>query len=288
MGCRWLAEYCIFEQCSCQPAWRFFLLCLMVVPASSQAQSSGLPHPAVWRATQAGVPPAAGLPCGHAALAAYLPGACWPYHCLIEFLVARPGCGEVALLQPALVAAAGTAPIVLVQPPHPPLAQAWQAGLPAGARVWWLTPGSAGDALWAADQAVRSAGCAVVLAWLPQVSRPGLRRLQLAAQESRTLLVVMRPAQAQAHSSPAALRLLLQPEADALAVRFHKMRGARPLEAVRVPVWRGLMPVAQPAVAPEMMPAGASGVDTPAAPASLVHAPGPGAVSVPAPAKPRS
>lgn len=224
----------------------------MALSASSSSSSSHLPHPAVWRATQAGLPPAAGLPCGHEALAAHLPGARWPYHCLIEFLVARPGCGELALLQPALQAAAGTAPIVLVAPPHPPLAQAWQASLPAGARVWWLTPQSAADALWATHQAVRSAGYAAVLAWLPQASRPGLRRLQLAAQETRTLLVVMRPTQMQAQGSPAALRLVLEPEADTLAVRFHKVRGARPLEAVRVPVWRGLAPVAAPAVLPEV------------------------------------
>src|SRR5690606_22878857 len=120
-------------------------------------------------AAQAGPPPSRVLATGHTELAAHLPGGGWPYHCLIEFLMPQPGRGEATLLQPALAQVAGSAPILLVQPPHPPCAQGWLGSWPADARLWWLQPASQADTLWALNQAVRSGVCAAILAWLPDV-----------------------------------------------------------------------------------------------------------------------
>ena len=64
-----------------------------------------------------------------------------------------------------------------------------------------------------------------------------LRRLQMAAQAHSKLLFVMRPAQVQAESSPAALRLLAvnQPEHDALLLYLLKRRGPPLDQALLLP-----------------------------------------------------
>lgn len=206
------------------------------------------PHPAVWRATQAGPPPSRVLATGHPELAAHLPGRGWPYHCLIEFLTPRPGRSEASLLQPALAQVAGNAPILLVQPPHPPCAQGWLAPWPADARLWWLQPATLADTLWALNQAVRSGACAAVLAWLPEVTELALRRLHLAAQAAPTLLVVVRPWACRRQNSPAPLRLGLLPgKAGETEVHFLKMRGGRPVQPIVVAGGPGVAPVPAPA-----------------------------------------
>jgi protein ImuA len=61
---------------------------------------------------------------------AELPGNGWPSGVLVKFLVQQPGIGEMRLLRPA-VAETGKPPIVLLQPPHVPNAQALSyPGLP--------------------------------------------------------------------------------------------------------------------------------------------------------------
>jgi protein ImuA len=107
----------------------------------------------------------------------------------------------------------------------------------------WITADAALERLWAAEQALRCADVAAVLAWLPQVRAAQLRRLQMAASQHRKLLFVMRPAQTQNESSPAVLRLLLtsglpdaQAPAGALQLHILKRRGP---------------PLAQPLLLPE-------------------------------------
>jgi hypothetical protein len=69
-----------------------------------------------------------------------------------------------------------------------------------------------------------------VVAWLPEANVTALRRLQLAAEASRTLLFVFRPANCAGQSSPAPLRLALEGEGERLIVRLLKRRGgARPV-----------------------------------------------------------
>jgi protein ImuA len=178
---------------------------------------------AVWRADALACADGAVRPSGHAALDAALPGGGWPVGALVELLQTQPGQGEWRLLAPVLAATTGA--LVLVAPPHAPFVPALAAQGLAPARL--LRVGGAGgpDAepaagrgtaaldpaarVWAAEQALRCAGVAAVLAWLPQVRPEQLRRLQLAAQRHGTLLFVMRPARARHESSPAVLRLLV-------------------------------------------------------------------------------
>jgi len=89
------------------------------------------------------------------------------------------------------------------------------------------------DALWSAEQCLRSGSCAAVLCWPRQADDRALRRLQIAAETGQTLAFAYRPLREAENSSPAALRLTL--EAQPVQLRIIKCRGglapARPLPA---------------------------------------------------------
>ena len=153
------------------------------------------------------------LDTGYAALNAALPGGGWPVGVLIELLQFTPGTSEWGLLAPALARSGaqggGQRPVVLVGAPNQPFGPALAAQQLDPLRLLCVQAGTAAAQLWAAEQALRCADVAAVLAWLPQVQAPQLRRLHLAAQEHGKLLYVFRPAAVQTESSPAPLRLRL-------------------------------------------------------------------------------
>ncbi len=173
---------------------------------------------AVWRADALArhASPAGVVVTGHALLDAELPGGGWPVGGLCEILQTHSAQGEWQLLLPALCVAqqqmtrpGAPAWVMLVGPPHVPFGPALAAfGLDVH-QLLWVKAQAPAERLWAAEQALRCAGVAAVLAWLPQVQAASLRRLQMAALTHAKLLFVMRPASAQHESSPALLRLLL-------------------------------------------------------------------------------
>lgn len=209
-------------------------------------------HP-VWRG--AGLAPAArAVPSGHAALDRELPGGGWPAGALTELLCARHGVGELQLVMPALAAltrAAGR--IAWLAPPHLPYAPALAA---AGLRLEFLTviraPGRR-DALWAAEQVLRTGACRGLLLWLPRTGYGELRRLAVAAEAGAAVALVFRPPQAAQDASPAPLRLMLEPDGAQLAVRILKRRGAQLATPLRLAIPRpvhavggALLPLSHP------------------------------------------
>ncbi len=167
-------------------------------------------HADVWHAHTLAAPVAQVVATGQALLDAQLPGGGWPVGALTELLQANGVHAEWQLLAPAL-AHCGTAAVVLVGPPHMPFGPALAARGVASQRLVWVQTTVAAQRLWATEQALRCAGVDAVLAWLPQARADQLRRLQMAAAEYHRLLFVMRPANAQHESSPAALRLRVEP-----------------------------------------------------------------------------
>jgi len=146
-------------------------------------------------------------PTGHAALDAVLPGGGWPPSALSEVLLAAEGGGELQLLWPSLARLTGEGErVVLVAPPFIPYPPAWLA---AGVdlRCLSLLDASPADALWAAEQCLRSGSCGAVLCWPQQADDRALRRLQVAAETGQTLAFACRPQQAALNPSPAALRI---------------------------------------------------------------------------------
>lgn len=176
----------------------------------------------VWRGRQESSPIGV-QPTGHADLDAVLPAGGWPPAALSEILLPANGSGELQLLWPTLarLSQAGER-VVLVAPPFIPYPHAWMA---AGVRLQNLSVVHAQgkNALWAAEQCLRSGSCAAVLCWPQNPDDKALRRLQVAAETGETLGFALREQKAAQNPSPAALRLSLQGPAG--QVRVLKCRG---------------------------------------------------------------
>jgi hypothetical protein len=172
-------------------------------------------------------------------LDARLPGGGWPLGTLIELLLPQAGAGELRLLLPALRTLVAESPggsgrhwLAWIAPPHSPYPPALAQGGVRPDRLLLVDADGTPERLWAVEQALRSGSCAAVLAWLDAVDDRWLRRLKLAAEDGSTLAVLCRPLRRRAQSSPAALRVALEPTPGGLDVWVLKSRGSGP-ERVR-------------------------------------------------------
>lgn len=203
---------------------------------SHQALDHVLSDPAnaaVWRAGELGSSSAQTRDTGYPALNHVLSGQGWPVGALVEILQVQAGRHEWGFVAPALAAIQHDAPAqltVLVGAPHLPFGPALGARQVNMKRLLSVhaPKGQAPSLLWAAREALQCADVAAVLAWLPDARSAHLRRLQIAAHAHNKLLFVFRPVRAQAESSPAPLRLLLEGvvhDAGNLLVHVLKRRG---------------------------------------------------------------
>ena len=196
----------------------------------SQGLSRLLQHPAIWRGRSAAR--LRTLPTGFPALDEGLPGGGWPRAGLIELLPSCFGAGELSLLLPALAAVTRSPEArwcAWVAPPLQPFAPALaQCGV-ALERVLVVQPPKKGaaekSALWAFEQTLRSGACDIVLAWLRSALPRQIRRLHLAAERGATLGVLFRPREAARDSSPAALRVAVEPACRGTRITLLKSRG---------------------------------------------------------------
>lgn len=193
-----------------------------------------LEHPAIWRGRSAARTKT--LPTGFAALDEGLPGGGWPHAGLIEILPTCFGAGELSLLLPALAAMTRRPEArwcAWVAPPLQPFAPALAQHGVALERVLVVnTPkkvvkggGGPKDVGWAFEQTLRSGACDIALAWLRSALPRQIRRLHLAAERGDTLGVLFRPREAARDSSPAVLRVAVEPTAPGARVTLLKSRG---------------------------------------------------------------
>ncbi|QWP79459.1 translesion DNA synthesis-associated protein ImuA [Lysobacter sp. K5869] len=181
----------------------------------------------LWRGQNAQIAPSA-QPTGHAALDAALPTGGWPEAALTELLLPHAGVGELELMWPALARLSREASgheagmIVLVDPPLLPYAPAWRDAGVALSRLQ-VVRASGRDALWAAEQCLRSGACAAVLCWPQRADDRALRRLQVAAETGQCLGFALRDQRAALNPSPAALRIAV--DAAPRQLRVLKCRG---------------------------------------------------------------
>ncbi len=162
---------------------------------------------------------------GHPSLDAELPGGGWPLG-LVEVLQQRPEQHVWQLTAPALALAlqSQAGPVVLVGAPFDPFIPSLQAQGVPGDRLLWIRAAKPAERLWAAEQALRCAEVAAVLAWLPQARSTELRRLQIAAQQHRHLMFVFRTLRSVQDASPARVRLQLSGTQE-MELRILKRRG---------------------------------------------------------------
>ena len=200
--------------------------------------------PGVWRGGELEHAARPVVATGHAALDRELPGGGWPTGTLTEVLHDTVGIGEVSFLAGALArASADDRLIAWIDPPHLPYAPALaQAGL-ALERCLVVRPAHRDDALWAAEQALRSGACGAVLFWLAHDEYAWLRRLQMAAEAGRAMAVLFRSTAAERLSTPAHLRVALAREAGALRIRIPKRRGPPLVSPITLSIGRSSAPV---------------------------------------------
>lgn len=188
----------------------------------------------VWRGQPIVAPILDGQPTGLPALDAVLPQGGWPPNALTELLLPADGVGELQLLWPTFARITQARGIVtLIAPPYVPHAPAWHHAGIALDKVQVVHTDQR-DALWAAEQCLRSGACAAVVCWPRKADDRALRRLQVAAETGQCLGFAFRPMQAATNPSPAALRIVF--EAQPRRVRVLKCRGALPpLQPIPVP-----------------------------------------------------
>ncbi len=244
-------------------------------------------HPALWRASQIARSPGLYVSTGYPEISAQLPGGGWPLGNLIEVMTPRAGIGELQLFRhalsdqgtpghaegnrqhargngsvatdpsardipsadsgPRLRNAQDQRPIVLIQPPYVPQTCAWAQWGVAPSRLLWLSPQGMADALWAAEHILNSGAFAALVLWQDTLRDAALRRLQLAAQKGDTLFVLVRALSAARQSSPAPLRLALQPVPAGLQVHIVKRRGSAVEHPVQVTLYSSTLARSGPA-----------------------------------------
>jgi protein ImuA len=149
---------------------------------------------------------------GSAALDALLPGKAFRRGTLVEWLSSGGGSGAstLALMIARQACREGGALVVVDRQRsfYPPAAAALGIDLE---RSIVVRPLRDGDDTWTVDQVLRSVGVAAVLSWPEKLCDRTFRRLQLAAESSGVLGLLVRPDSVRSQPSWAELRLLVRP-----------------------------------------------------------------------------
>ena len=159
----------------------------------------------------------------------------WPHAALIEVLgEAHQGLSLVLPLLARL--GAGSRWLAWVAPPYVPYAPALLARGIRIEQVLLVQDVSVQQRLWAAEQALKSGACSVVLLWPERIQTAQLRRLQLAAEQGACPGILFRSPRAASQASPAVLRLRVRPAPLGLEVEVLKRRGSWAGESCIVPI----------------------------------------------------
>ena len=123
--------------------------------------------------------------------------------------------------------------IALIAPPHLPDAPMLARHGIDLSRILLVHSQSNEDTLRAMEQALQAGTCSAVLAWPTSANERQLRRLQLAAERSNAMAVLLHTRQNEKRS-PAALRLKLRPSITGTQVDILKRRGGWPCGPVQL------------------------------------------------------
>ena len=160
-------------------------------------------------------------------------GGGWPRGALVEIFSSTAQ--GLSLLLPVLARLSDKpAWLAWVNSPYLPYAPRLQAlGIDTG-KILLLRKLADEQALWAAEQALRSGNCSVVMFWPGKLATAQVRRLQLAAEAGACLGILFRPKPASSQASVAALRLEVEADAQALSIQLLKRRGGWARGSIRL------------------------------------------------------
>jgi len=191
-------------------------------------------NPAIWCASESvkdlAKKNAEGLPTGFNILDEILPTHGWPVNTLVDVLLPRWGIGELQLLLPVFVAMTQQQKrITWIAPPYIPYAPALaHAGIDLACLIVISREDLGSDAgmesLWAMEKILRNPSCGIAMLWPQNVNDKAMRRLQVAAEEGKSLGFIFR--NYSVNSSPAALRISIEMVKHQLQITILKARGA--------------------------------------------------------------
>lgn len=162
---------------------------------------------------------------GYDELDAVLEGG-FPSHGVLD-IHSPVGIGELRLLLPALRARQHreTRMLVLIAPPvmiNGEMLAEYGFNLE---HVLILTPQSSQEALWSAEECLKSSCCNAVLLWQKNIEIHQVKRLNLAAEQGAALHIMMRPQGPSELSLPVSLGMSLTPHSQGIQVNVTKRKG---------------------------------------------------------------
>lgn len=188
-------------------------------------------HPLIWRAAQQQTR-GPRLPTQHTDLDNALGGGL--VSAGVVRLLTDTGVGELSLLKTVIANHREHKLCLFINPPGMVQAPWLAAANIAAGRVYQVAPQDNDQALWAAEQSLKSGACHCVILWVKALSPKQARRLQVAASHNNALAVVLMPSRCKRIALPVSQDLALTPIAGGLSIQIVKQAQGWPVEDVRV------------------------------------------------------
>ena len=137
-----------------------------------------------------------------------------------------PGIGELRLLMPYLKKRAESSQklLALIAPPMKINGEMLQHYGLALENILIITPNTAQQALWSAEQCLKSGACHTVLLWQHKLTLAQAKRLQLSAKKGQALQIIINYQTSEGASLPVSLALDLSPLKTGLHIAITKYR----------------------------------------------------------------
>lgn len=151
----------------------------------------------------------------------------FPKHGVVE-LQSSQGIGELRLLLPHLKQTSHERLAVFIQPPGYLCAQHLSTQEMDCNKMLLIYPKSQKEALWAAEQCLKSGACRNVLLWAADLEVHQARRLQVASETGNCLSFIFKTEQKSLFSLPVSLSMTLHPHSLGLEITITKRKGGWP------------------------------------------------------------
>ena len=149
------------------------------------------------------------------------------------------GIGEIRLLLPYLVQKQTQGLLVFIAPPNLLNAEFLLKNGVELDRILILNLYQPEEALWAAEQCLKSGCCSAVLLWQKAISVTQARRLLLASEQGESSLLLYRPQmKQQGFAIPATLSMTCQAHTSGIQVRIDKQRGGHASEELIITMFQ--------------------------------------------------
>lgn len=135
------------------------------------------------------------------------------------------GIGEMRLFMPYLANKKGNGLLALISPPATINAEFLISLGIQLSRVIVIMPASQDNALWCAEQCLKSGACSSIVLWTQSIEVSQTRRLNLAANSNNASVLLMRDKVSQNFALPVSISVQLAPHEQGIKVSIDKQRG---------------------------------------------------------------